>query len=85
MKPTTGNIAAHYGLNRDTISRYKNSTDPAIRRRYEAFKAYFEDPPIDKPLTEMTQEELFALHERISENIQSNADTLQVIVDILHD
>lgn len=84
MKLTIGNIAAHYGLNRETISRYKNSGNPNYRRRYEALKAYFENPPIGKPLTEMTREELFALHERISERVQDDADTLQVIADLLH-
>ena len=84
MKPTTGNIAAHYGLNRDTISRYKNSPNPAIRRRYEAFRTYFENPPIDKPLTEMTREELFLLHKMLSDRIRIDVDTMQVISDILY-
>ena len=78
-------LAEFYGMDRNTISKYKKSEDTFIKRRYNALLRFYNAPDAaQKPLTEMTKEELFELHEYISDRIQNEADTLQCIADILH-
>ncbi len=85
MIPKIKDIADFYGMNRDTISKYKKSDDTFVQRRYNALLSFYGTPEfVQKPLTEMTKEELFELHEYISDRIQNEADTLQCIADILH-
>ena len=79
-------LASFYGMHRNTISNYKNSSDIHLQRRYESLLSYYNTPNLsDRRLDEMTNDELFRLHEYFSDRIEHDTNILQCIVDFLHD
>jgi len=81
-KPTQTEVANFYDLTTATLRNYKKG-GLGERRRYSALYDYYSRPHTDKKMSDMTKEELFELHEKLSEEVISLVDKMQVVADFI--
>ena len=82
MKTSDKQIAEFYEVTPRTIVNYKNGTK-GKKRLYDAMKHYIASPPQMKAFEYMSTEQRHKEHEVITNRMQSDIDSLQIIADFI--
>jgi len=81
-KPTQTEVADFYDLTTATLRNYKKGR-LGERRRYYALYDYYSRPHTDKKMSDMTKEELFELHEKLTEEITSLVEKMKIVAEFI--